>query len=50
MNDEEKIRIIKSSLDAIEELQTRLIVASLFMMLSSVVFCVCILLYNYFSG
>ena len=50
MNDKDKIRLIKSSLNAIEELQVRLIATILFMMIISSALCVSILLYNYFIG
>jgi len=50
MNDKDKIRIIKSALNVIEELQVRLIVCLLFIMLSGIAFCTCILLYNYFTS
>jgi hypothetical protein len=47
---DDKIRIIKSALNVIEELQVRLIVCLLFIMLSGIAFCTCILLYNYFTS
>ena len=50
MNDEEKIRLIKSSLNAIEEIQVRLIACLLFAILMGIAFCIGMLLYSYFIG
>ena len=48
MNNKDKIRILEGYLSSIEELQVRLIVAFLFMMIFGSAFCIVMILYNYF--